>query len=77
MNTDFIHDFRQFLLEERSIRELPARDERPMVQGIAQILKGVRDLENRRELAEEQVRGFQREGIRFDYAEFFRLCGLD
>ena len=71
-----IHNFKDFLLEERSIRELPARDERPMVEGIAQILKGVRNLENRRELAEEQVRGFRREGISFDYAEFFRLCGL-
>jgi hypothetical protein len=42
-----IPNFKDFLLEERSIRELPAREERPMVQGIAQILKGVRALSRR------------------------------
>jgi hypothetical protein len=65
-----------FLNESGSIKELPARDERPMVEGIAKILRGVRDLKNRQELANSQVREFKREGIRFDYREFFKLCDL-
>lgn len=68
--------FSQFINEAKSIKELSARDERPMVEGIAEILRGVRDKRNRRELAEKQVRGFKRDGIRFDYEEFFRLCEL-
>jgi hypothetical protein len=66
----------EFLNEAKSIKELAARDERPMVEGIAKILRGVRDLKNRRELAESQVREFRKEGIRFDYDEFFELCKL-
>lgn len=48
-----------------------------MVQGIAEILRGVRDKRNRLELAKRQVREFKKEGIQFDYAEFFKSCGLD
>jgi hypothetical protein len=67
----------QFLVESRSIEDLSPRDERPMVEGIAEILRGVRDLENRLELADRQVKSFKKEGIRFDYTEFLKLCGLD
>ncbi len=66
----------QFLNEAKSIKELPARDERPMVEGIAKILRGVKDLENRAELAKSQIREFKKEGILFDYREFFKLCDL-
>lgn len=62
---------------KRSIKDLDARKERPMVEGIAEILRGVEDETNRLELAQKQVREFKRDGIQFDYAEFFRLCGLD
>jgi hypothetical protein len=68
--------FSDFINEDRSIAQLSSRDERPMVEGIAKILRGVRDKGNRRELADSQVREFKKEGIRFDYEEFFRLCDL-
>jgi hypothetical protein len=71
-----ITPFTQFINEAKSIKELSSRDERPMVEGIAEILRGVRDKGNRLELAKKQVRGFKRDGIRFDYEEFFRLCDL-
>ena len=64
------------LLEAKSIGELDSRDERPMVKGIAQILRGVKDKRNRQELADRQIQSFKKEGIRFDYAEFLNLCGL-
>lgn len=70
--------FKEFMLESNgSIASLPPRKERPMVQGIAEILRGVRDLHNRRELAQRQIEEFGREGILFDYAEFLELCGLE
>jgi hypothetical protein len=65
-----------FLAESKSIRDLSARDERPMVEGIAEILRGVKDKRNRQELADRQIRSFKKERIRFDYAEFLKLCGL-
>lgn len=64
------------LFEAKSIGELDARDERPMVKGIAQILRGVKDKRNRQELADRQIQSFKKEGIRFDYSEFLNLCGL-
>lgn len=72
-----IFNFQQFLYEAKSIEELSPRKERPMVEGVAEILRGVEDKVNRLKLAKKQVREFKKEGIKFDYAEFFRLCGLD
>jgi hypothetical protein len=74
-----IQSFAQYIKEDadsRHIKDLPARDERPMVEGIAAILRKVRNKGNRREIAESQIREFKRDGIRFDYEEFLQLCGL-
>jgi hypothetical protein len=60
----------------KSISEL-AYDEKPMVQGIIDILIQVKDKDNRLEIAEEQVKIFKRENINFDYNEFLKKCGLD
>lgn len=62
--------------EAKSIQDLSPRNERPMVEGIASILRKIRDIENRREIAKSQIREFKRDGIRFDYAQFLELCGL-
>ena len=51
-------------------------DELPMVSGIAEILRQVKDTENRREIADDQIRQFKEQGIRFDYTEFIKMCGL-
>jgi hypothetical protein len=74
-----ITEFSQYISEgakTRAIQDLPAGRERPMVDGIASILRKVRDVANRREIAKAQIREFKRDGIRFDYAEFLELCGL-
>lgn len=73
---EIIKPYSQFINEAKSIKDLSTRDEQPMVKGIAQILRGVKDIENRKSLADKQVRQFKKEGIKFDYAEFFKLCGL-
>jgi hypothetical protein len=71
-----IPSFKRFSEISRPISSLDPQEEIPMVEGIAEILRGVRDLGNRRELAEKQVKDFRRDGIQFDYEEFFRLCDL-
>ena len=73
---ELIKQYVQFINEANTIKDLSTRDEQPMVTGIAQILRGVKDKENRQSLAEKQVKQFKKEGIRFDYDEFFKLCGL-
>ena len=68
--------YSQFINEAKAIKDLSSRDEKPMIIGIAQILRGVKDKENRQSLANKQVKQFKKEGIQFDYTEFFKLCGL-
>ena len=58
------------------IKDLPKRDERPMVEGIAGILRQVKDKRNRKQIALGQIEEFRQEGIMFDYQEFLELCGL-
>lgn len=73
---EVIKPYSQFINEAKAIKDLSTRDERPMVTGIAEILRGVKDKENRQSLAKKQVKQFKKEGIRFDYDEFFKLCEL-
>ena len=73
---ELIKQYSQFINESKAIKDLSTRDERPMVTGIAQILRGVKDKDNRQSLAKKQVKQFKKEGILFDYDEFFKLCGL-
>jgi hypothetical protein len=48
-----------------------------MIDGIADILLKVKDLENRREIAKDVVEDFEKENINFDYEEFFQKVGLN
>jgi hypothetical protein len=48
-----------------------------MVNGIADILLGVKDLDNRMELAQSQIRKFKEEKIVFNYSQFLSKAGLD
>jgi len=48
-----------------------------MVNGITDILLGVKDLDNRMKLAQSQIRKFKEEGIVFNYSQFLSKAGLD
>ena len=61
--------------EDKGIRELD-KDEQGMVYGIADILRRVDDIENRRKMAKDMVNKFKREKIKFDYKKFLSLCKL-
>jgi hypothetical protein len=63
------------LNENKSISDLNSR-EYGMVVGIIDILNKVRDLDNRREIALNQIEKFKNEGIVFDYTEFITKVGL-
>jgi hypothetical protein len=59
----------------KSISELNY-DEKPMIEGIIDILLQVKDKDNRMEIAKTQIEIFKKENINFDYEEFLKKCGL-
>ncbi len=59
----------------KSISELNY-DEKPMINGIIDILLQVKDKDNRMEIAKTQIEIFKKENINFDYEEFLKKCGL-
>lgn len=61
--------------DDKGIRDL-GKDDQGMVYGIAEILRKVDDLENRKRLAKDMVNKFKREKIKFDYKKFLKLCKL-
>jgi lipid A disaccharide synthetase len=68
-----LHRFDFFLNEKKSYKDL-FPDEIAMVSGIIEILKQVKDLKNREEMIETQIRNFKKEKISFDYSEFKKLA---
>jgi len=59
----------------KSISELNY-DEKPMIEGIIDILLQVKDKDNRLEIAKKQIEIFKKEDINFDYEEFLKKCKL-
>ena len=59
----------------KSISELNY-DEKPMIEGIIDILLQVKDKDNRMEIAKTQIEIFKKENINFNYEEFLKKCGL-
>ena len=59
----------------KSISELNY-DEKPMIEGIIDILLQVKDKDNRLEIANSQIDIFKKEDINFDYEEFLKKCKL-
>jgi hypothetical protein len=59
----------------KSISELNY-DEKPMIEGIIDILLQVKDKDNRMEIAKNQIEIFKKENINFDYEEFLKKSKL-
>ena len=52
------------------------QDDRDMVYGIVDIVKQVRDMRNRQSIANDMIKKFKNERIKFDYDKFLEMCGL-
>jgi hypothetical protein len=68
-----LHQFDFFLNEKKSYKDL-SPNEIGMVSGIIEILRQVKDLKNREEMIETQIKNFKKEKISFDYSEFKKLA---
>ena len=51
-------------------------DQKQMVDGVIDIVKKVKDFNNRNTIAKDMIDKFKKEKIEFDYNEFLELCGL-
>jgi hypothetical protein len=47
-----------------------------MIEGIAEILIQISNIEERRMIAMQQIENFKRDGVMFDEAEFLKMIGL-
>jgi hypothetical protein len=63
------------ILLERTISNL-SQNEQSMIYGIVDILNKVTDIENRKEIALDQIEKFKKESIVFDYNQFLKLLNL-
>jgi hypothetical protein len=52
-------------------------DQSEMVNGIIEMLLQIKDIDNRMEVAQQQIQNFKDEGINFNYAGFLSAAGLD
>jgi hypothetical protein len=50
-------------------------DEQGMVYGIIDIVKKIKDKDNRMSVANDMIKKFKEENIKFDYNEFLNMCG--
>lgn len=58
------------------LKESEQERNQAMVTGVAEILRGVIDLANRRELAYEMLEKFKRESVPVGEEQFLSMCGL-
>jgi hypothetical protein len=59
------------------LEEVEGGQEKEMIQGIAEILRGVKDVDNRKKLAIKQLSQLKSEGINIDEEKFFTMCDID
>lgn len=57
------------------LKEKLDNNEYQMVDGVIDILNQVLDVENRKSIADNMVRQFKDEGIKFDYSKFYNAIG--
>ena len=62
--------FSQINESKKEIKSEIKGNDYQMVSGIIDILKKVKDKENRMEIAKDMISQFKREDIKFDYDEF-------
>lgn len=58
------------------LKEVSEQQSRDMVNGIADILRDVKDKSNREEIAKRMVKRFDREGVKYDEKRFMKMCEL-
>jgi Fe2+ transport system protein B len=58
------------------LKEAEAEQNQAMITGVAEILRGVDDMANRKTLAFNMMDKFRREGVPFQKQQFLSMCGI-
>jgi hypothetical protein len=58
------------------LKEVSDQQSKDMVNGIADILRDVKDMSNRTQIAKRMMNKFDREGVKYDENEFMKKCDL-
>jgi hypothetical protein len=82
LNMDSMTDaakYKQSFTEEEVENNIEGldHDQKQMVDGIIDIVKKVKDINNRKAIAKDMVDKFKKENIKFDYNKFMGLCGIN
>jgi hypothetical protein len=65
------------MIRLRSIlEEIDNDNQKAMVTGVAEILRGVNDMVNRKELAMQMIDKFKRESVPFNMQQFLTMCDI-
>ena len=77
LNSDTIKDaisYKQSFTEQQVDPKNLTKNQKDMVYGVAEIVRQVKDLNNRKSIAKNMIEKFKRENIKFDYNKFLTLC---
>lgn len=58
------------------LEEIESENQKAMVSGVAEIIRGIEDLANRKQMAYDAMAKFENEGVPFNQAEFISMCGI-
>lgn len=53
----------------------PKNNDREMIEGVIEIIKKVKDLDNRRSIAIDMLSKFEDEGVKVNHESFMKSCG--
>lgn len=81
LNSDTMMDankYKQNFTEEEVENKIEglSKNQKDMVDGIIDIVKKVKDINNKKTIAKDMINKFKKENIKFDYSKFLELCGL-
>jgi hypothetical protein len=58
------------------LKEVSDQQSKDMVNGIADILRDVKDMSNRTQIAKRMMNKFDREGVKYDEKRFMEMCDI-
>jgi hypothetical protein len=68
--------YKQGFKEENSEDEKSNQNDKEMVDGIIDIVKQIKDISNRKDVAKNMVKKLKREKVNFDQVKFLEKCGF-
>lgn len=64
--------------ETKEVKDLNlSKDNQDMVNGIVDLINQVKDVKNKKQIAQNMIKQFKRENIKVDTNEFMKMCNLD